>query len=283
MILVADSGSTKTSWCLKSSNNNDIYFDTEGYNPYYLDSSYIVQSITSSLPNHIQKELISEVNFYGAGCSEDKVVIVEEALRNIFPKATISVELDLLAAARSVLGHSSGFVGILGTGTNSCLYDGKKITHQIDSLGFIIGDEGSGAYLGKQLLIAYSRGFLPEDLKRSFWKTYELTPSDIISEIYTSRMPNRFCAGFCKFINNHVNHPFIIELVKASFRDFFKNIVTYYPDYSKYTFNCIGSIAFNFLPLLNEVAQEFDMKIGNIIKSPIEGLVKYHNLTVKED
>lgn len=279
MILLADSGSTKTSWCLKSAGKDDIYFNTEGYNPYYLDSRSITQSIQSSLPKNINTQLIAEVNFYGAGCSEEKSWIVEEAIKNVFPNALTQIHIDLLAAARSVLGKKAGFVGILGTGTNSCLYDGEKITHIVNSLGFMMGDEGSGGYLGKQLLIAYSRGFLPEELQKSFYETYKLTDDDILNEVYSSKMPNTFCASFCIFINENIQHPFIIEMVKSSFRDFFENIVKHYPNYQNYSFNCVGSIAHNFLPLLGAVADEFNMQIGNIIRNPLEGLAKYHTIS----
>lgn len=276
MILVADSGSTKTSWCLKSADKEDIFFNTQGYNPYYLSSSDISESINSSLPKDINKELITEVNFYGAGCSEEKAWIVDDAIKTVFSNATVNIHIDLLAAARSVLGKNAGFVGILGTGTNSCLYNGEKITHIVNSLGFMMGDEGSGGYLGKQLLIAYSRGILPEDLQKSFYETYQLTDDDILNEVYSSKMPNTFCASFCIFISEHIKHPFIVEMVESSFRDFFENIVKHYPNYQNYSFNCVGSIAHNFLPMLTSVADEFNMKIGNIIRNPLDGLAKYH-------
>lgn len=278
MILLADSGSTKTSWCLTNSGNADFHFSTKGYNPYYLDSDYISESVKESLPKEINADLITEVNFYGAGCSSEKSHIVESALKNTFVNAIVNVEIDLLAAARSVLGRNEGFVGILGTGTNSCLYDGNRITDIVDSLGFMMGDEGSGAYLGKKLLIAYSRGFLPADLTSSFFNIYKLTADDILNEVYASKMPNTFCASFCIFINGHISHPFIIDLIKSSFRDFFKNIVLHYPNYQNFSFNCVGSIAYNFLSILKDVASEFNMKIGKIIRNPIEGLIHYHNL-----
>ncbi|MFC5285111.1 N-acetylglucosamine kinase [Pedobacter alpinus] len=278
MILLADSGSTKTSWCLKSINNTDFHFATEGYNPYYLDSSYIANSIKAGLPNEIKPELITEVNFYGAGCSEDKGFIIKDALKDTFKNAVSYVDIDLLAAARSVLGNTAGFVGILGTGTNSCLYNGKKITHIVNSLGFLMGDEGSGGYLGKKLLTAYSRAYLPESLVLDFFENYHLTANDIVNEVYATKMPNTYCASFCPFISKHITHPFIDEMVKSSFRDFFTNIVNYYPNYKDETFNCVGSIAHNFLPQLNAVANEFEMKIGNIIRNPMDGLIEYHRV-----
>lgn len=278
MILIADSGSTKTSWCLKDGINEYFFFNTEGYNPYYVDATYISNSIMTNLPDFVVADKIKEIHFYGAGCSEDKSPIVNNALKEVFVNAdSIYVESDLLAAARSVLGKSEGFVAILGTGTNSCIYDGEKIVHQVDSLGFVLGDEGSGAYLGKQLLIAYTRGYLPEDLKAIFWENYKITPSEIISRIYTKPLANRFSAEFSRFVGENIEHPFISNLVTESFRDFFKNIISYYPNYTYYSLNCIGSVAHNFLPFLEVVAKENNMKIGNIIRNPIDGLIKFHD------
>ncbi len=278
MILIADSGSTKTSWCLLQKGKEAFNYNTEGYNPYYVSADYIENSIRANLPASVLAMEVEEVHFYGAGCSEDKSPIVAAALARVFPSAkVIKVESDLLAAARSVLGRNKGFVGILGTGTNSCIYDGEKITYQVDSLGFILGDEGSGAYLGKSVLIAYIRGYLPQGLRAKFDKEYNLSANEIISKIYTEPLPNRFSATFSKFVGDNIDHPFIQELVKKSFRAFFTNIIAYYPDFDSYSFNCVGSVAHNYLPYLSEVAKEFNMPIGNIIRNPLSGLVEYHD------
>ncbi|GAA4311475.1 ATPase [Mucilaginibacter gynuensis] len=277
MKLIADSGSTKTSWCLINNNQPEIYFDTEGFNPYYVDSEYIRACIIEKLPAVIAAKNIAEIHFYGAGCSGDKNHIVSTALKSVFPAAAITVDHDLLAAARAVLGRSAGFVAILGTGMASCIYNGENITHQIDSLGFILGDEGSGAYIGKKLLIDYGRDRMPKDLKTEFFETYKLSPDDIINEVYTKPMPNRFCAGFCRFIILHIQHPYISALVKSAFADCFNNLISLYPAYKTYTLNCVGSIGYKFSDLLSTVAAGYGMRTGNIIKTPIEGLVKYHS------
>lgn len=278
MILIADSGSTKTSWSLVNREKEVFNFNTEGYNPYYVGADYITNSIAGNLPQEVNTSEVSEIYFYGAGCSADKSPIVAQALKNVFKEARIiQVESDLLAAARSVLGKNKGFVAILGTGTNSCIYDGEKITHQVDSLGFILGDEGSGAYLGKSILIAYNRGYLPEDLREKFINIYQLTPDEIINKIYTQPLPNRFSATFSQFVGENIDHPFVQEVVRKSFRDFFTNIISYYPDFSQYSLNCIGSVAHNYLPYLKEVAEEFNMPVGNIVRNPLSGLVEYHD------
>lgn len=284
MILIADSGSTKTSWCYLQPGKEHIYFNTEGFNPYYVDSKYIADAITNHLPVDINVAQVAAIYFYGAGCSTDKIPVVEQALQSVFKHAeNISVQSDLLAAARSVLGNQAGFVAILGTGTNSCLFDGEKMVYQVDSLGFVLGDEGSGAYLGKQLLIAYCRALLPKDLQELFWDTFKITPDEVINQIYTKPLPNRFSASFSRFVGEHIAHPYIIDLVKNAFRALFTNIICHYPDYKKYSFNCVGSVAHNYLPFLIEVAAEFNMSVGNVIRNPIDGLIKYHETLINKD
>jgi len=278
MIIIADGGSTKTNWCLITDDGKKVYFNTEGYNPYFSSKEYITQSLNESLPTDLEIEKVTEVNYYGAGCSvEDKKKIVEEAMEAVFVKAKVNIGHDLLAAARAVLGVNEGFAAILGTGTNTCIYDGKDIVHNIDSLAYILGDEGSGCYIGKKLLGDYIRGYMPEAVRQIFWETYKLTPDEVIDNVYTKPLANRFCAGFSKFVyDNTVNIEYSRNLVKSSFDDFFRNLVTHYPDYQKYTFNCIGSVGYNFRNILEEVVLENGMVMGNIIRSPIDNLVKYH-------
>lgn len=195
----------------------------------------------------------------------------------VFVNARINIGHDLLAAARAVLGINEGFAAILGTGTNTCIYNGKEITHNIDSLAYILGDEGSGCYIGKKLLGDYVRGYMPEPVRQLFWETYKLTPDDVIDNVYTKPLANRFCAGFSKFVyDNNVHIEYSRNLVKTSFQDFFRNLVTHYPNYQNYTFNCIGSVGYNFRNVLEEVVTENGMVMGNIIRSPIDNLVKYH-------
>jgi len=278
MIIIADGGSTKTNWCLITDEGKKVYFNTEGYNPYFSSKEYITKSLNEGLPTDLEVGKITEVNYYGAGCSvDDKKKIVQEAMEAVFVNAKVNIGHDLLAAARAVLGTSEGFAAILGTGTNTCIYDGKDIAHNIDSLAYILGDEGSGCYIGKKLLGDYVRGYMPEPVRELFWDTYKLTPDDIIDNVYTKPLANRFCAGFSKFVyDNTVNIEYSRNLVKTSFDDFFRNLVTHYPNYQKYTFNCIGSVGYNFRNVLEEVVLENGMKMGNIIRSPIDNLVKYH-------
>ncbi len=278
MILIADGGSTKTSWTLIQDDGKKVMFNTEGYNPYFSDTEYIIDSMKKNMPSDLPIDKIKEVNYYGAGVHNDeKASIVARAMKVIFPSAKINIDHDLMAAARALLGNKRGFAAILGTGTNTCIYDGEDIEISIDSLAFILGDEGSGCYIGKKLLGDYIRGYMPKNVRDSFWETFKLTPDDILEAVYTKPLPNRFCASFSKFVYDiTLNLEYSRSLVRTSFVDFFENLVSHYPNYKELEFNCIGSVAYNFRNVLEEVATEYGMKVGKIIRSPIDDLVKFH-------
>lgn len=283
MILIADGGSTKTNWCLITEEEKKTLFNTEGYNPYFSSTDYIIDSLNKNLPSDLKRSEIKEVNYYGAGVhNEEKSKIVADAMKVIFPNAKINIGHDLLAAARALLGDERGFAAILGTGTNTCIYDGEDIEFNIDSLAYILGDEGSGCYIGKKLLSDYIRGYMPDNVREVFWETFKLTPEDILNKVYTEPLPNRFCASFSKFVYDiTTNIEYSRNLVKSSFNDFFKNLVSHYPNYKSYKLNCIGSVAYNFRNILEEVANEYDMELGKIIRSPIDDLVSYHTKRFK--
>jgi glucosamine kinase len=278
MIIIADGGSTKTNWCLLNKAGQKNYFNTEGYNPYFVSSQYIAESLGKGLPTDLDLHEVTEVNYYGAGCStEDKVKIVADALTSVFSNARIYVGHDLLAAGRALLGLDKGFAAILGTGTNTGIYDGQDIIYNIDSAAYILGDEGSGCYIGKKLLTDYLRGYMPEVVRERFWEVYHLTPDEITDLVYTKPLANRFCAGFSKFLHDNNVHPdYSRKIVKTSFVDFFENLVSHYPNYKSHTFNCIGSVGYNFREILEDTANEYNMKVGKIIRSPIDELVRYH-------
>ncbi|MFB5946626.1 N-acetylglucosamine kinase [Albibacterium profundi] len=278
MIIIADGGSTKTNWCLIDSSGKKIYFNTEGYNPYFVSQEYIQSSLKKGLPEDLVLEDISEVHYYGAGVhNEEKAQIIKDAFSHFFTKAKIAVGHDLLAAARALLGTEAGFAAILGTGTNTCIYDGEDVAMNIDSAAYILGDEGSGCYIGKKLLTDYVRGLMPENVRQEFWNTYKITPDEVMDRVYTQPLANRFCASFSKFAYDcAVNLEYLRGIVKISFVDFFTNLVSKYPNYKDYSFNCIGSVGYNFRNVLEETAQEFGMTTGRIIRSPIDDLVKYH-------
>jgi N-acetylglucosamine kinase-like BadF-type ATPase len=259
-----------------------VFFQTEGYNPYFVDSSYIAHSLRKNLPDYMKERPVDSVYFYGAGCASGMDDIISNAIGEIFTTANIFIEMDLLAAARGLLGDKPGFAAILGTGCNTCLYDGNKVIKNIDSLGFILGDEGSGGAIGKRLLSDFIRENMPLAISSLFRKTYNLSADDIIHRIYTQPMANRFCSGFCTFIKEHIDDPYMYNLVRNCFSDFFTNLVSKYPDYKKYQFNSIGSIGYHFRDIMQEVSDEFEMSTGIILESPMPGLVEYHHQQQKK-
>jgi N-acetylglucosamine kinase-like BadF-type ATPase len=185
--------------------------------------------------------------------------------------------MDLLGSAHALLGRYPGFAAILGTGTNSCIYDGERVVKNIDSLGFILGDEGSGAYLGKTLICDYIRGNMPSDVYELVKNQIKMNGDELINEIYTKPFPNRFCAQYAIFIEKNLKEEnYFYQLVQHSFRALFKNIISHYEHYNTYKFNCVGSIGYHFQSILAKVANEYDMEMGKIIKFPLEGLVAFY-------
>jgi glucosamine kinase len=276
MILIADSGSTKTDWVLLDDTNQQRY-KTIGYNPYFINSESIYNSLSEKLVPELDPLVVKKVYFYGAGCSSaDNIEIVNKALTRCFINSKVSVGHDMLAAARALLQNEPGFAAIIGTGSNTCLYDGQNVTQNIDSLGYLLGDEGSGSYIGKKLVRDFMRGYLPAELHKKFADKYQLTHADIFNNLYNKPLPNRFLAGFCMFADEHKNHEYVRQIVRDAFVDFFRNLVCHYPNYKKYSFNCVGSVAFVFRDVLKETAASFGMETGKILHSPIDDLVGYH-------
>ena len=279
MILIADGGSTKTNWCLINEAGRKIHFNTEGYNPYFAKQDYIENSLRTTLPDNLDASKLEEVYYYGAGCSTDaNKKIVSDAMQKVFVNAKINVDHDLLASCRALLGDEPGFAAILGTGTNTCLYDGKEITLNIDSLGYFLGDEGSGSYIGKRLLADYMKGFMPKGLSESFFIIYGLSNEDIFDNIYNKPLPNRFCASFSKFLYDFktVYPEYAEDVVDTAFTAFFEKLVIKYPNYQKHLLNVVGSVGYSFRDRLSVVADKYEMGVGKIIRSPIDDLVEYH-------
>lgn len=278
MFLIADSGATKTDWSLVSREKGEqMRFSSQGYNPNYMTGEEIVTDILANLPEGFPSSNVNAIYFYGAGVSELLYDKMRQVLGAAFPSAhEIFVAMDTLAACRALLGYVSGFAAILGTGMNTVLYDGKEIMLNIESGGFMLGDEGSGAYLGKRLIIDYLRHNMPEDAYASTAEAIGLSDDEIIDRIYSGSFPNRFCAAFSKFIGLHINESYFRTLVEDSFRQLFDNVVSKYPEYRKYEFNAVGSVAYHYREVLEDVASEYGMKTGLILKAPMDGLVKYH-------
>ncbi len=282
MILIADSGSTKTDWVLMNSKDG-VYYKTIGYNPYFTDSEKIQSSLSNELLPHLEAVSIKKVFFYGAGCSRaENIFIVKSALSKCFINSELFIGHDLLAAARALLGNKRGFAAIIGTGSNTCVYNGKEIEQNIDSLGYLLGDEGSGSNIGKKIVRDFLRGYLPSELQNKFSETYHTHAAEIFDTLYNQPLPNRFLAGFCKFAHENKDHGYIQNIVRASFHDFFENLVSRYPEYGKYKFNCVGSVGFIFSDILCAVSEGYKMDVGKIIHDPIEHLVQYHSRDMKK-
>ena len=244
MIVIADSGSTKTDWCLGNTKTNSRTVRTGGINPFHQSVDEIKEVIASTLiPQLGDTTEFTTIYFYGAGCIPEKTNIVKTALAQNFPKANILVESDLLGAAHALCGKTAGIACILGTGSNSCFYDGEKITANISPLGYILGDEGSGAVLGKRLVGDLLKHQLPDDLCQDFLKEYDLTPALILDKVYRQPLANRFLAGLTPFLFAHKHRPEIRNLLISCFTDFFtRNVMQY--EYHDILVHFTGSIAF---------------------------------------
>ena len=277
MILIADSGATKSDWILLNGNEEQLRFQLVGLNPFYVDTIEIETILSKELTPFIENHKIEQLFFYGAGCSSVfKCMTVEDALSKLFENAEIVVESDLLGAGRALFNNKEGIACILGTGSNSCLFDGKKIVENITSLGYFFGDEGSGAHMGKIFLKDYLLGNLPKDIHNAFMETYNYNRDNILDAIYNLPFPNRYLASFCEFYTEHLSNKYVFDLVSNSFREFFENQIMQYSKYKKVQVSFVGSVAFFFESLLRQIADEFEIKIDKVLRSPINALADYH-------
>ncbi len=278
MILLADSGSTKTDWLFLDELGRSTTFQSVGFNPFYQDQPTIAAGLrTGVLPN--VEGTVSEIFFYGAGCADAATSQpVVAALTEVFPKArTIEVASDLLAAARALCGREAGIACILGTGANNCQYDGREIVNNIGSLGFWLGDEGSGGYLGKQLVVHYLQKELPADLHQEFRRTYpDLTRLTMLDHAYRQPFPNRYFAGFARFVGERKSHDFILKMVADAFGVFLDKYVLKHPGASTLPVHFTGSVAYHFGVILQEVLISRKLRPGQTQKSPMPGLLRFH-------
>lgn len=277
MILIADSGSTKTDWCLVEHGKVLQQIFTKGTNPFFQSEEEISNEIATALLPQLQASELDAVYFYGAGCAfPDKIETVRRAiLRHLHVKEQVEVSTDMLAAARSLCGHHAGIACIMGTGSNSCYYDGGKIVQNVSPLGFILGDEGSGACLGKLLVGDILKNQMTPELKEKFLSQFNLTPADIIDRVYRKPFPNRFLASLSPFLAQNLNEPCVHNLVLNSFKSFLKRNVMQY-DYTSHEVHFIGSVAYYYKDVLAQAADEMGIRLGTILKSPMEGLITYH-------
>jgi N-acetylglucosamine kinase-like BadF-type ATPase len=246
-----------------------------GINPFYQSEAEITDEI-QEISTQMNGVKISAVYFYGAGCLPEKKAMVAAALTQIFHNADIEVNTDLLAAARALFGANAGIACILGTGSNSCFYDGERIAKNVSPLGFILGDEGSGAVLGKKLIGNLLKNQLPKELCERFFERYQTTSAQIMEAVYKRPFPNRYLAQFTQFLYEYKQEKPIFELIYSSFSDFFRRNVQQY-DYANYEVSLVGSVAFYLEEILRKAATDNQISIGKIIKSPMEGLIKFHS------
>jgi glucosamine kinase len=276
MIIVADCGSTKCDWLLVHGVRNHQLENTVGFSPFFHSTAEIEAIIKTQLLQKMDPQQVEQIWFYGTGVhDEHRAQIVADALTACFPKAKIEVEHDLLGAARSVCGHSAGIACILGTGSNSCYYDGKSIVDNVPSLGWQLGDEGSGTHLGKALLRAYFYRELPTDLNAAFNAAYPEGPDAIKDRAY-EKGANAYLATFTRFLGDHIKHPFIQNLVAGSLGEFLDRHVLKYSGAQSVPVHFVGSIAHHFSDVLQKCMDERKLKLGNVVRKPIYPLADFH-------
>ena len=278
MILIADSGSTKTDWCVVENGVLVQQIFTKGTNPFFQSEEEISNEIATALLPELKTDEFDAVYFYGAGCGfPDKIEIVHRAIsKQLKVKGNVEVATDMLAAARGLCGREAGIACIMGTGSNSCYYDGENIVANVSPLGFTLGDEGSGACLGKLMVGDLLKNQMTPELKEKFLKQFNLTPADIIDRVYRKPFPNRFLASLSPFLSQNINEPCVHDLVLNSFKAFFKRNIMQYENFQNLKVNLIGSVAFYYKEVLAEAAEAMGIQLGTIIQSPMEGLIKYH-------
>ncbi len=277
MRLIADSGSTKTFWALVQHDKKEKVIQTQGLNPYFTSPELMREIIHDELVHNLVCNDITHIYFYGAGCStEKKNSLISEQLKHFFREAQIEIFHDIQGAARALFGNGEGIACILGTGCNSCFYDGTEVFSKIPSLGYLFGDEGAGSNLGKKLVERYLKNKLPEKIKALFDETYNLSLEEILTALYNKPFPNRFLASFSPFLNDHIKDPYIHDLIYSSFIEFIEAHVEKYDNYASYQTGFIGSIAYFYQEILHEAATAKRLTISKILRTPVEGLVEYH-------
>ncbi len=282
MLLIADAGSTKADWAWVAKDGENSYAHTKGYNPVVHPKQLLQNEVRRLAADLLPALQPTEVHYYGAGCWDyTRKVPIQEALQAVYPKAKILVMHDLLGAARAACGTSPGIACILGTGSNTCLYDGEDVIDNVTNLGFMLGDEGSGSHLGKAFLRAYFYRELDADLRDAFEVYSDLDKSTILDNVYGSDIPNTYLASFTRFMGTHITHPLIQKIVFESFGEFLDRHVRKYRGHLELPVHYIGSIAFHFRTILQAAMSERNLKMGGFIHKPIEALANFHRNSLK--
>jgi len=277
MLVVADSGSTKADWKLMGENGTTIELTTIGFNPNYHKKNVLVEALEKGIEGKVLSEEANEVYYYGSGCwDKGRNHIVEAALQQVFKTAKIEVHHDMLGAARATCGDEAGIACILGTGSNSLLYDGKKEVDNITNLGYLVGDEGSGSHLGKKLIRGYFYREMPAELIPKFEQLCPNGKQELVDKIYGSSTPAVYLASFGKFMAQNKTHPYLLNLIEESFDSFIRRHVCKYENHQNLPIHFVGSVAFYFKNILNDALKKKGLRLGIVIKRPIENLAQYH-------
>lgn len=279
MILIADSGSTKATWKLVAGNGNITTVSTQGMNPFFRTTEEMAAELEEKLVP-VAGNNIDHVWFYGAGVvNEGKGAVVSQAISRFFPSAKIETYSDLLGACRALFGKSAGIACILGTGSNACIFDGEKIAAHVSPLGFILGDEGSGAVMGKHLLGDYFKKVMPADLRSIFAEKYQLSRDEALNRVYREQRPNHFLATFVPFLSENLEHEYCRQFVTQNFRLFVERNIQKLPGYCELPVGFAGSVAWYFSDIMKTVLAEKGMENAKFLKDPIDGLVRFHTET----
>lgn len=275
MIIIADSGSSKIEWRLLKGNGEIKQAHTSGFNPYYQPIDDLDASIQAFLPE--VDEEVKRIFYYGTGVSSEKNQnVIKDSFAKYFGKAHTEISWDLLAAARALCGEEPGIACIIGTGSNSCLYNGKEITYVVANLGWILADEASGTNIGRKFLFDYLRLKQPASVSEAFKKRFPFTREEFLEKVYQQEKPAAFLASFTKFIFQHLKEPYCYQLIYNSFVQFFEEVVMRYENYQQYKVHFTGSVAFYFSDILRQVAADKGITVKNIMEGPIAGLTLYH-------
>jgi N-acetylglucosamine kinase-like BadF-type ATPase len=278
MIAIVDSGSTKSDWVILDEFKN-VFLKTEtiGFNPNFISRELIVPEIEKNTSLNTVKNSITKIYFYGSGCGvKQNCDTIEHEVGRVFTNAKITVKEDLAAAAYAAYNGKPAIVCIMGTGSNSCYFDGENLKIKLPSLGILIGDEGSGSAIGKQLVRRFFMQKLPQDLHEEFENTYHLTIDEALKNMYHNTRPNAFLADFNKFVVDRKDHPYFIQMVSEEMKNFFEYQVIPYEESKESEINFIGSIAYYYENILRSVASELHLNVGHVVQKPIESLVNYH-------
>lgn len=276
-ILIADSGSTKCEWCFLQNGKKKLV-ETQGISPYFLNAAQIEQILQAELLPGLKNGKIDAIYYYGTGCiNPANSKLVHDAIKKYFPSAKIQVTHDVMGAARALCGKTSGIACILGTGSSSCYFDGKKIARNSPGLGYVLGDEGSGAYLGKKVLQYYLYNTFDEDLRYKFDAKYTTTHTEVLENVYKKPLPNRYLASFAIFLAENRNHYMIENILEDGLNDFFFTHLCKYREAWKKPIHFVGSVAYGFRDVLKELCRTYEFDLGRILKKPMEGLIEYHS------